>query len=78
MDHHCPFLGSCVGRGNYPAFLIMVSSITLAVTPSLFWSFWLLGWQIATAHEHVFGFVLAGVRFLTPCPTELFLFRLCA
>jgi len=31
MDHHCPFIGNCVGKGNYSFFIIFVSG-NLALT----------------------------------------------
>ncbi len=64
-DHHCPFIGTCIGAGNYRPFLLMIAMITTAVLPSLGWSCWLLAWQIEQAREHALGFGLAALGLLS-------------
>jgi len=29
MDHHCPFIGNCIGKGNYQIFFSYVSVLTI-------------------------------------------------
>jgi palmitoyltransferase ZDHHC9/14/18 len=31
MDHHCPWLGTCIGRQNYKYFKLFIINLTLAL-----------------------------------------------
>lgn len=32
MDHHCPFIGKCVGRYNMPAFVVFMVATAFGLT----------------------------------------------
>jgi hypothetical protein len=31
FDHHCEWLGICIGKGNYPTYLVFISSVFLSL-----------------------------------------------
>jgi palmitoyltransferase ZDHHC9/14/18 len=35
FDHHCPWFGNCIGRGNYNRFIISIACIALTTLNSL-------------------------------------------
>ena len=37
MDHHCPWTGTCVGKGNYKLFFLMMS-YTVASSAYHYWT----------------------------------------
>ena len=43
LDHHCPWIGTCVGKRNYPFFFSFVVSVVLGTIFYLFNTVWVIG-----------------------------------
>jgi len=35
MDHHCPWTGKCIGKGNYNEFYLFIVSTMIYITYNL-------------------------------------------
>ena len=64
MDHHCPWLGQCIGAHNYARFLVMIFFVTLATIPPLFWSLRIVLYPGFLFWLHPMAFVCAAVMLL--------------